>query len=90
MSRVFRREISRNSNFPAADHYRGTAYEIDHPKLELEAIVSDGDATPVAQAIIHASRIKSRADAEISVCPLDQVVSIGCVHVPVRRAKRIR
>jgi len=69
--------ISRNSNSPAVGHYRGTAYELDLPKLRLEAILLDADAMPAAQAILRASQLLSSTDAKISVCSLDQIVSIG-------------
>ncbi len=69
--------ISRNSKSPAVGHYRGTAYELDLPKLRLEAIVPDADAMPAARAILRASRVQSSTNAKVSVCSLEQVVSIG-------------
>lgn len=69
--------ISRNNSSSAAGHYRGNAYEIHLPKVKVETIVADADAMPAAQAILRASRLQSSTDPEISVCSLDEVISIG-------------
>jgi nitrogen regulatory protein PII len=69
--------LSHHDNTSASGHYRGNTYDIDLPKIKLEAIVADDDAMSAAQAILHASERESSTHAEVSVCPLEQVVSIG-------------
>src|SRR5271156_1793277 len=61
----------------SSGHYRGNAYEMELPKLKLEAILPDVDAMPAAQAILRAARVESSADSRVSVCSLEEVVSIG-------------
>jgi len=58
-------------------HYRGNAYDIELPKIKIEVFVADRDAMPTAQAILHISQRQSGTDAMVSVCALEQVVSIG-------------
>lgn len=69
--------ISRHDGASASGHYRGNTYDLDLPKIKVEAIVSDADAMPAAQAILHTSRYESGTDAKVSVCALEQVISIG-------------
>jgi nitrogen regulatory protein P-II 1 len=69
--------LSHHDSTSASGHYRGNTYDIDLPKIKLEAIVADDDAMSAAQAILHASECESSAQAKVSVCPLEQVVSIG-------------
>jgi nitrogen regulatory protein P-II 1 len=64
-------------NASTEGHYRLNAYEMDVPKLKIEAIVQDVEAMPVAQAILHASHVQARADSEITLSSLEEVVSIG-------------
>ena len=69
--------LSHHDSTSASGHYRGNTYGIDLPKLKIEAIVADDDAMSAAQAILHASERESSTQAKVSVCPLEQVVSIG-------------
>jgi nitrogen regulatory protein PII len=69
--------ISRHDSASASGHYRGNTYDLDLPKIKVEAIVSDADTMPAAQAILHTSHYESGTDTKVSVCALEQVVSIG-------------
>jgi nitrogen regulatory protein PII len=69
--------LSHHDSTSASGHYRGNTYDIDLPKIKVEAIVADDDAMSAAQAILHASERESSTQAKVSVCALEQVVSIG-------------
>jgi nitrogen regulatory protein PII len=73
--------ISNQDNPPAIGRYRGNACEIALTKLKVEAIVSDADAMPMAQAILRISKSESAPDTKVSFCSLDQVISIGVSKV---------
>lgn len=46
------------------------------PKLKLEFEVSDDEALPASQAIVKAAWTRTAGDPEITILPLDKVVTI--------------
>ena len=69
--------ISRQCSSTTVGHYRGNSCELELPKLKLEAIVPDATAMIAAKAILEISHTHVNANAEVSLCSLEQVVSIG-------------
>ena len=57
--------------------YRGAEYQIDFvPKVKLEVLVEDGDATGVAECIIGAARTGKIGDGKVWVTSVDNVFRI--------------
>ncbi len=59
------------------EHYRGAEYKIDFvPKVKIEVVVADGDASDVMAVIMRAGRTGQIGDGKIFVTDLDEVVRI--------------
>lgn len=57
--------------------YRGAEYTVDFlPKVKLEVVVDDGDATKVIQTISTTARTGQIGDGKIFVTKLDDVIRI--------------
>ena len=57
--------------------YRGAEYKIDFvPKVKLEILVDDGDATRVADQIIESARTGKIGDGKVWVVPIDAAYRI--------------
>ncbi len=57
--------------------YRGAEYKIDFvPKVKLEVLVDDADASAVAQKIIDAARTGKIGDGKVWILPVDGVIRI--------------
>ena len=57
--------------------YRGAEYTIDFvPKVKIEALVDDGDADRVAEAIIESARTGSIGDGKVWVVPVEGVFRV--------------
>ena len=57
--------------------YRGTEYTVDFvPKVRVEVLVDDGEAEPVAQAIVAAARTDKIGDGKVWITPVEQVIRI--------------
>ncbi|HKM98993.1 MAG TPA: P-II family nitrogen regulator [Candidatus Binataceae bacterium] len=66
----------RNSEGPSM-RYRGIEYPGDAARVKIEAVLADAEAIPAARAILHSSPERLAEDERVSVCPLDDVISIG-------------
>ena len=57
--------------------YRGTEYQIDFvPKVRLEILVEDFDASSVADIILKAAQTGRIGDGKIWVVPVEEVVRV--------------
>lgn len=57
--------------------YRGTEYQVDFlPKVRVEAIVEDGDAAEVVDAIVSSARTEKIGDGKVWVSPIEELVRI--------------
>ena len=57
--------------------YRGTEYQVDVlPKVKVEAIVDDGDAAAVLDAITTSARTDKIGDGKVWVTNVDELVRI--------------
>ncbi len=57
--------------------YRGAEYDVDFvPKVEFEVIVEDGQAEPIAEAIMAAAKTGKIGDGKIFVYGADEVIRI--------------
>jgi nitrogen regulatory protein PII len=57
--------------------YRGTEYQVDFlPKVKVEAIVDDGDAAAVLDAITTSARTDKIGDGKVWVTNVDELVRI--------------
>ena len=57
--------------------YRGAEYEVDFvPKVRIDAVVDDGDAERVADAIVEAARTGKIGDGKVWVTPVERLVRI--------------
>jgi nitrogen regulatory protein P-II 1 len=57
--------------------YRGAEYTVDFvPKVKLEILVDDADATAVAERITEAARTGKIGDGKVWVGPVESVVRI--------------
>jgi nitrogen regulatory protein P-II 1 len=57
--------------------YRGAEYVIDFvPKVKLEILVDDDDASAVAEKIIEAARTGKIGDGKVWILPVDGVMRI--------------
>ena len=57
--------------------YRGAEYTVDFvPKVKLEILVDDADATAVAERIAEAARTGKIGDGKVWVFPVESVVRI--------------
>jgi nitrogen regulatory protein P-II 1 len=57
--------------------YRGTEYQVDFlPKVKVEAIVEDGDASAVVDAIASSAKTDKIGDGKVWVTTVDELVRI--------------
>jgi nitrogen regulatory protein P-II 1 len=57
--------------------YRGAEYDIALvPKIRIEIVVDDADATEVVDAIVNTSRTGRIGDGKVWVVPVDSVVRV--------------
>ena len=57
--------------------YRGAEYKIDFvPKVKLEILVDDDEATPLAERIMDAARTGKIGDGKVWVVPVDALYRI--------------
>jgi nitrogen regulatory protein PII len=57
--------------------YRGTEYQVDFlPKVKVEAIVDDGDAQDVVDAIVTSAKTDKIGDGKVWVTPVEDLVRI--------------
>ena len=57
--------------------YRGAEYTVDFvPKVRVEVLVDDADATRVVDAVVEAARTGKIGDGKVWVVPIDSVVRI--------------
>jgi nitrogen regulatory protein P-II 1 len=57
--------------------YRGTEYQVDFlPKVKVEAVVDDGDAQDVVDAIVASAKTDKIGDGKVWVTPIDELVRI--------------
>ncbi len=57
--------------------YRGTEYQVDFlPKVKVEAIVEDGDAPAVVEAITASASTDKIGDGKVWVTTVDELVRI--------------
>ena len=57
--------------------YRGTEYTVDFvPKVRVEVLVDDGDATRISEAIVTAARTDKIGDGKVWVTPVEDVIRI--------------
>jgi nitrogen regulatory protein P-II 1 len=57
--------------------YRGTEYQVDFlPKVKVEAIVDDGDAADVVDAIVSSAKTDKIGDGKVWVTAVDDLVRI--------------
>jgi nitrogen regulatory protein P-II 1 len=57
--------------------YRGTEYQVDFlPKVKVEAIVEDGDASAVVDAIVSSAKTDKIGDGKVWVTTIDELVRI--------------
>ena len=59
------------------EHYRGSEIAIHlRPKLKLECVVEDGDASLIAETILKHARTGSVGDGKIFVLPVEDAIRI--------------
>jgi nitrogen regulatory protein P-II 1 len=59
------------------EHYRGTEYTVDLvPKVKIEVVVPDGQASAAVDAITRSARTGEIGDGKIFVSSLEEVVRI--------------
>jgi nitrogen regulatory protein P-II 1 len=57
--------------------YRGAEYTIDFvPKVKIEILVDDGDATAVAEKIVEAARTGKIGDGKVWILPVEGAIRI--------------
>jgi nitrogen regulatory protein P-II 1 len=57
--------------------YRGTEYQVDFlPKVKVEAIVDDADATDVVDAILSSAKTEKIGDGKVWVTSVDELIRI--------------
>ncbi|MGI9578632.1 MAG: P-II family nitrogen regulator [Microthrixaceae bacterium] len=57
--------------------YRGTEYQVDFlPKVRLEAVVDDSDASDVVDTIVSAAKTDKIGDGKVWVSTIDEIVRI--------------
>ncbi len=57
--------------------YRGAEYRVDFlPKIRVEVLVGDADASRVAEAVADAARSGRIGDGKVWVVPVDDVVRV--------------
>jgi nitrogen regulatory protein P-II 1 len=57
--------------------YRGTEYQVDFlPKVKVEAVVDDGDAQDVVDAIVTSAKTDKIGDGKVWVTPIEDLVRI--------------
>jgi nitrogen regulatory protein PII len=57
-------------------NYRGLSYMADAPRVKIEVIVSDADATPTVDAILQ-NVAGGAQDERVSIAHVEKVISIG-------------
>ena len=59
------------------EHYRGSEIAIHlRPKLRIECVVDDGDATTIVDAILRHARTGSVGDGKIFLLPVEEAIRI--------------
>ena len=54
--------------------YRGREYQVDFvPKIRVEVLCEDGEATSIAETIMNAARSGKIGDGKIAILPIEQV-----------------
>ena len=57
--------------------YRGSEYQVELiAKVRIEVVVSDDQASPVAEAIVDAARSGKIGDGKVWICPVDEVIRV--------------
>jgi nitrogen regulatory protein P-II 1 len=57
--------------------YRGSEYTVDFlPKMKVELVVPDGQATPAVAAIVKAAKTGKIGDGKVFVSPVESAVRI--------------
>ena len=57
--------------------YRGTEYNVDYvPKVCVEVLVEDDDATRFADAIVEAARTGQIGDGKVWITPVEMVIRV--------------
>ena len=57
--------------------YRGTEYTVDFvPKVRIEILADDGDASRIAQAIVEAARTDKIGDGKVWLVPVEDIIRI--------------
>ena len=57
--------------------YRGAEYKVDFlPKIKIELLVDDGDATRAIQVIVDSAKTGKIGDGKIFVMPVDEAIRI--------------
>ena len=57
--------------------YRGTEYQVDFlPKVRIEAVVDDSDASDVVETIVSAAKTDKIGDGKVWVSSIDEIVRI--------------
>ena len=71
--------------------YRGTAYDTElHPRLELEIVVPDEDAMPIALAIIDLARTDHVPRGSVAISPVEDAVRVRTgEHGPAALSQRV-
>jgi len=71
--------------------YRGTVYHTElHPMLELEIVVPDEDAMPIALAIIDLARTDQAPRGSVAISPVEDAVRVRTgEHGPAALFRRV-
>jgi nitrogen regulatory protein P-II 1 len=57
--------------------FRGSEYTVNFvPKVRIEVVVDDGDASKVVDVVVAASRTGAIGDGKVWVTPVDEVVRV--------------
>jgi len=57
--------------------YRGSEYTVDFlPKVKIEVVVDDEEASPVAQAIVKSANTGKIGDGKVFISPVEEAVRI--------------
>ena len=67
--------------------YRGAEYQVDFvPKVQLEVLVDDDEATDVVDVIVKSAQTGKIGDGKVWVAPVDTVVRVRTGERGARRA----
>ena len=63
------------------EHYRGSEIAIHlRPKLKVECVVDDGDASTIVDAILRHARTGSVGDGKIFVLPVEEAIRVNTLN----------